>query len=96
MKKIFKLTHHKTEMARLVESAKNDIRKYLKRERKKTLPEGADFWDFTCKFGNDIESSKEVHWSDIITLIDKIEEQHLESFYVEIIAIPGHRTKKSI
>ena len=95
MKKIFELTHPKTKVARLVESAKNDIRKYLKRERKKNLPEGADFWDFDCKIGHTVEEAKEVHLSEISKFIDKAETQQLESFYVEILAKPGHRVKKA-
>ena len=40
MKKTFKLTHPKINIARLVEGVKGDVKKYLKRERKKKLPEG--------------------------------------------------------
>ena len=49
MKKTFRLTHEKIQPARLMESIKNEVRKYLKRERAKKLPEGADFWDFDCR-----------------------------------------------
>ena len=94
MKKTFKLTHPKIKAARLVDAAKYEIRKYLKRERKKTLTGGADFWDFDCRFGHNVEEAKEVHWSKINKSIDEAEEQKLESFYVEILAKPGHRTKK--
>ncbi len=94
MKKIFNLTHSKTKPARLVEAAKNDIRKYLKRERKKTLSEGADYWDFDCKFGPTPEESKMIHWSEISKFIDEANEQQLESFYVEILVKPGHRKTK--
>ena len=93
MKKIFKLTHPKTKVARLVEAAKNDIRKYLKRERKKNLPDGVDFWDFDCKFGPSPEESKEIHWSEISKYIDEADELQLESFYVEILAKSGCRKK---
>ena len=34
---------------RLLEASKHDIRKYLKRERNKTLPAGVDYWDFDTK-----------------------------------------------
>ncbi len=95
MKKTFKLTHAKIKTARLIDAAKHDIKKYIKRERKKTLPEGVDFWDFDCKFGNTPEESKVVDLSEFNKLIDKIEEKQLESFYVEILAKPGHKTKKT-
>ncbi len=94
MKKTFKLTHPKIRVPRLVEAIKHDVRKYLKRERKKKLPEGVDFWDFDCKFGNTAEESKKIHLSEIFKFIDNAEEQRLDSFYVEILAKPGHRMKK--
>mgnify|MGYP000645644891 CR=1 FL=1 len=52
MKKTFELTHPKVKYPRLVDGVKNDVRKYVKRERRKDLPEGVDFWDFDCKFGD--------------------------------------------
>lgn len=94
MKKKFKITHPKIKAARLIESVRCDVRKYLKRERKKKLPEGVDFWDFKCKFGPTAEASEVIHVADIGKSIDAAEEQQLESFYVEIMAKPGHRTKK--
>jgi len=94
MKKIFKLTHPKIKRDRLIEAVKSDVRKYLKRERNKTLPEGADFWDFDCKFGNTAEEAKEIHISEFPKMIEATKEQALESFYVEILAKPCRRTKK--
>jgi hypothetical protein len=94
MKKIFKLSHPKVKLPRLVEAAKHDIRKYLKRERRKVLPEGVDFWDFDCKFGHTVEDAKDIHLSEICKAIDEVEKVELESFYVEILIKPGHRTKR--
>jgi len=94
MKKTFKLVHPKIKVARLVESIKNEIRKYLKRERRKSLPENIDFWDFNCKFGETEESTTVIHVDDITKNIDQAESKEFESFYLEIIAKPGHRSKK--
>lgn len=94
MKKTFKLTHPKIKYERLIEGVKSDIRKYLKRERKKKLPEGVDFWDFDCKFGSTPEDSKTIHVADFGKSIDKAQLEKMESFYVEILAKQGHRTKK--
>ena len=68
--------------------------KYLKRERRKDLQTGVDFWDFNCKFGPSAEDATVVHVAEIGKFIDAAEEEKLESFYVEILAVPGHRTKK--
>lgn len=94
MKKTFALTHPKIKLARLIEAAKYEVKKYLKRERNKSLPEGVDYWDFDCKYGHTEQEAKVVHLSQINKSIDEAEQQKLESFYLEILAKPGYRTKK--
>ncbi len=94
MKKTFKLTHPKIKVPRLVEAIKYEVKKYLRRERRKALPKGADFWDFDCRMGVDEESSEAVHVYDINKAIDHAESKQLESFYLEILAKPGKQKKK--
>jgi Family of unknown function (DUF6172) len=94
MKKQFPLTSPKHQPARVVEQIKNDIRKYLKRERKKPLPEGVDFWDFACKVGQGETSPETKHVEEILQAIDQATATECGSVYIEIIAIPGHRQKK--
>ena len=94
MKKTFELTHPKIKVARLVESAVHEVRKYLKRERRRELPEGVDFWDFDCKFGPTAGESRVIHVAELHKAIGAAEGQNLESFYVEVLAKPGHRAKK--
>jgi len=94
MKKTFTITHPKIRPDRQIEAVKRDINKYLKRERNKKLPEGFDFWDFACKFGPTAEEAEAVHAGDIGRSIETARERKLESFYVEIVAKPGLRTKK--
>lgn len=95
MKKTFKLTHPKIKTPRMVEAAVSEVRKYIKRERRKELPEGVDFWDFDCKYGTTEDNAKVVHISELSKLMGTAEEQKLDSFYVEILAKPGHRSKKA-
>ncbi len=94
MKKTFKMTHPKIKVPRLVESMKYEVKKYIKRERGKALPPNVDFWDFDCRFGVDEASSEVIHLSAINKHISQAESQQLESFYLEIIAKPGYRSKK--
>lgn len=94
MKKTFALTHPKIKPARLVDSIKHDVKKYVKRERNKTLPEGVDFLDFDCKYGKTEQESAVIHLSQINKHIDEAVAQGLESFYLEILAKAGHRTEK--
>ena len=91
MKKTFALSHPKINLARLVESIKYDVKKYIKRERKKKLPEGVDFWDFDCKYGHSEDVAKVIHMATINKCIDQAEELKLESFYLEIMVKSGHK-----
>jgi len=92
MKKTFELTHPKVKLARRVDAVKHEVKKYVKRERGKTLPAGADFWDFDCKFGNTEAEAESVHLSEINKRIDQTQVEGLTSFYIEVIAKEGIRT----
>ncbi|MBU0674122.1 MAG: hypothetical protein KJ950_05725 [Proteobacteria bacterium] len=94
MKKTFKLTHPKIKLPRLVEAIKYEVKKYIQRERRKTLPPEVDFWDFDCRFGDNEASSEVIHVSAINKSISLAESKQLESFYLEILAKPGRRSKK--
>ena len=93
MKKTFNLTHPKIKYDRLVEGVRHDVKKYLKRERRKPLPPGVDFWDFDCKFGHTEDEARVVHVSDISKCIDEAHKDSLTSFYLEILAKEGRRMK---
>lgn len=95
MKKTFKLTDDKIKPARLVEAVKHEVRKYLKRERRRALPAGTDYWDFDCKFGASETDSKVIHVKEIDEYINQAETDKLESFYLEIIAKPATRGRAS-
>lgn len=94
MKKIFTLVDPKRNTARMIEAAKYEVRKYLKREQKKTLPKGTDYWDFDCRYGMTAEDSKSIHVKQINKFIDEAEAEKLEAFYLEIIAKPVKRKEK--
>ncbi len=93
MKKTFKLTHEKIKPERLVEAIRNEIRKYIKRERSKKLSVDVDFLDFDCRFGADADSSDVIHLSEIDKSINWAVAEKLDSFYLEIIGKPGFRNK---
>jgi len=95
MKKTFSLTHEKIKPARLIDSIKHDVKKYIKRERKKKLPEGIDFWDFDCKYGHSEDVAETIHVSALNKSIDDAAQHELASFYLEILVKPGIRTVKS-
>jgi len=91
MKKIFRLTDEKKKPERIIEASKHEIRKYLKRERGKKLPEGADYWDFDCCFGQNSEETQPLHIAQITSALDKAYESKWEQCYIEIIAKPAQR-----
>ncbi len=94
MKKSFKLTAENKAPARQVDAVKHEIKKYIARERRKTVAENADFWDFDCKFGDDAGSAKTISVADINKAIDATVSEEKEAFYIEILAKPGIKIKQ--
>ncbi|MGJ3700257.1 DUF6172 family protein [Variovorax sp. AFSI2.2] len=94
MRKTFQLQVEGKHPDRLLEAIKHEIRKYIKRERRRVLPEGSDFWDFDCKFGNSAETAETVHLSAITGLIDGVVKDAGKQFHVEILAKPGKRAPR--
>lgn len=94
MKKTFPLHVPGKEEVRVVEAIKVTVTKYVKRERRKPLPEGVDFWDFGCRVGPDAETAPAAHLTAVPQAIDKTASDGAAEVYVEILACPGHRTKK--
>ena len=94
MKKTFPLNVPGHQPPRVVESIKHDVRKYLKRERRKPLAEGVDFWDFHCKVGLGGAEPELKHVEEIIAAIDQAAARQCASVYIEILATPGHRKSK--
>tara|TARA_R110000787_G_scaffold99044_6_gene203513 strand:- start:113 stop:403 length:291 start_codon:yes stop_codon:yes gene_type:complete len=92
MKKTFELTHPKIKVDRMVESVKHEVKKYLKRERNKTLPQDADYWDFDCKIGKSAQTADVVHVATINQQVDTLVTEGVTSFYLEILVKPATRT----
>lgn len=95
MKKTFPLQLEGKHPARLLEATKHEIRKYIKRERRRALPEGVDFWDFDCKFGSSEDTAQTAHLAELTALIDAQVGANGTQFYVEILAKHGHRQTRA-
>ena len=93
MKKTFKLSHPKIAYPRLIEATKGEVKKYLKRERNKSLPSYADFWGFDCKFGKSEEEAEVIRVGQINEKISSAESQEWPQFYLEILATPVQGAK---
>jgi hypothetical protein len=94
MKKTFQLQIEGKNRDRVLEATKHEIRQYIKRERRKPLPEGVDFWDFDCKFGATPDAAEVAHPAKLTELIDALVEDGGAALYVELLAKPGLRLVK--
>jgi len=94
LKKTFKLQVENKNKDRVLESIKNEIRKYIKREQSKPLPEEMNYWYFDCKFAKDSETPTEIPFTAIIKCVDDASVSNCETFYLEINSIAKHREKK--
>jgi hypothetical protein len=94
MKKTFPFSLPGKDRQRVVEGVKGEIRKYLKRERRKPLPATVDFWDFDCRVGSDHATAESKHVEAVIDAVAAAAAADAPQVYVEILAKPGRRTKK--
>ena len=95
MRKTYILNIEGKNRDRLLEAAKHDIRKYVKRERARPVPAGVDFWDFECKSGGSEATAEPVHFAALMPAVDALVNEGAEQFYVEVVTRHGHRTSKS-
>lgn len=91
MKKTFQLSVEGKNRDRVLDAVKHEIRKYVRRERRRDVPAGADYWDFDCKFGITPDTAEPAHLNSLIGLVDSAAREGADQFYVEILAKPGHR-----
>jgi hypothetical protein len=96
MRKVFPLQEPGKAPARVLDSIKHEVRKYVKREHHKDLPEGFDLWTFACKVGATAETATECLLGDISAKIDQAAATTgATGVYVEIIAVPAKRPPSS-
>lgn len=95
MKKTYQLQIEGKHPDRVLDAIKHDIRRYLKRERAKALPAGADFWDFDCRCGASEQDAVVVPVVDLISAVDACAREARPSVYVEVLAKPGLRSARA-
>jgi hypothetical protein len=94
VKKTYLLNVEGKNRDRLLDAAKHDIRKYVKRERSRPLPPGVDFFDFDCKLGASEAAAESLHFATLMTAIDALLKDGAEQFYVEVVTTHGHRSAR--
>ncbi len=95
MRRTYQLNQEGKNRDRLLEASKHDIRKYIRRERRKELPAGADYWDFDTMFGADEASAAVVAPAELIRSIDALVAAGGEQFYVEVLRKPGKKQPRT-
>lgn len=91
MRRTYRLDIEGKNRDRLVEASKHDIRKYIRRERRKELPKGADFWDFDTRFGTEEANAVDVPPAELIRRIDALVAEGGNQFFVQVERKPGTR-----
>ncbi len=87
MKKVFPLKDEKKHADRVLEGVKHEVRKYIKREKRKTLPKSETmYWDFDCRVGAEESSAQVVEFDALIKAIDTVKESGVEQCYVEVLS----------
>ena len=96
MRKTYLLNVESKNRDRLLDAAKHDIRKYVKRERSRPLPPGVDFFDFDCKLGASEGAAAALHFATLMTSIDALLKDGADQFYVEVVTRHGQRSASPI
>ena len=94
MKKTFLLTSQTQADARVRDKIRHEVNKYVKRERKKTLPEGFFRWDFDCKIGASEDVAETTTVEKIALGIDTVAESGAEKIYLQIEAVAKRRSER--
>ncbi len=95
MRKRFALRDTKKAPERVLEAIKNDIRKYIKREKRKPLPENTNFWRVDCRFAKNENELEDIKFEDIMKNINEASAQNCESFMIELIATAIQKEQKT-
>ena len=89
MRKTYPLRPEGKHPDRVLDAVKHDIRRYIKRERRRDLPEGADFWDFDCRFGTDQASAQPLPLAELMPALDQQARSGAAQCHVELQARPA-------
>ena len=91
MKKTFPLQAPGKDDARVRDKIRNEVNKYVRRSRRKELPEGFAQWEFACKVGADAAGAEPRALKEVAGAIETVAQSGATGVYLEIIAVPGQR-----
>ncbi|HEX2861360.1 MAG TPA: DUF6172 family protein [Lacunisphaera sp.] len=91
MKKYFSLQTPGKDDARVRDKIRHEVNKYVRRSRRKEIPEGFGQWDFTCKVGANSDTAGHRPLKEVGAAIDEVAATGATAVYVEIEAVPAQR-----
>jgi hypothetical protein len=91
MKKTFPLQAAGKDDARVRDKVRHEVNKYVRRCRRKEVPEGFAQWDFACKVGTSAETAEDKPLKDVAAAIDAVAEGGSNVVYLQIEAVPAQR-----
>ena len=91
MKKTFPLQAPGKDDARVRDKIRHEVNKYVRRSRRKELPEGFAQWEFACKAGPTETAAEPLALKEVPAAIDTVAETGAAGVYIEIVAVPGQR-----
>jgi hypothetical protein len=95
MKKIFKLHDEKKAPERIVEAIKNELRKYIKRERGKKAKEDSKlFWKIACRFGKSVDEARSVDFETLMKQLDTVVASEWSECFVEVVVSAEPREER--
>lgn len=94
MKKTFPLNVADGDARRALDAAKLDVRKYVKRERRKRPPEETVEWAFNCRVGASAETALPIDVEQVVGALDAAASAGEPSLFVEIVAVTVPRPPK--
>lgn len=91
MQKNFPLQLPGRDDARVRDKIRQEINKYVRRERRKPLPVDFNLWEFNCRVGASRETAEAKALKEVGGVIDAVAATGATTVYVEVIAVPGQR-----
>lgn len=76
---------------RVLEAIKHDIRRDMKRQRSKPLPDGTDYWTFNARLGIDAASAEAVHPAALTDQVEDLARSGATACYVELLPLAAVR-----
>jgi hypothetical protein len=95
MKKTFPLHSPGKDDARVRDKIRHEVNKYVRRVRRKPLPEGFDMLELTCRVGPDAAKSEAKALKEVGGAIDAVAATGANAVYIEIIGTPAVDPQKA-